>query len=165
MTFDFDLFGQTPQFFFIRGIYINCFSKFQNFCFVYDFLVVIVHVKIILPVFFILWINEHLTQFFHFFNHLAAFIASIGVELIVCLFLWHRFSPLIATIFSTTVRKRWFQRCFVNQWIVICYHTICVIFSCWFVFKFWNDDISFKRCSLKCLMKWICDLKINSILI
>ena len=38
--------------------------------------------------FFILWISEYSTQFFHFFNRFVAFIASIGVELIVCLFSW-----------------------------------------------------------------------------
>ena len=61
MTFDFDLFDQTSQFLFIRDICINCFSKFQNFCFVYDLLFVIIRVKINLSIFFILLINEYST--------------------------------------------------------------------------------------------------------
>ena len=91
MIFDFDLFGQTSQFFFIRGICINCFLKFQNFYFVYDLLFIIVCVKISLSIFFILWIDEYLTQFFCFFNRFVAFIVSIKIELIVYSFSWHRF--------------------------------------------------------------------------
>ena len=89
--FDSDLFDQTSQIFFIRGICINCFFKFQSFYFAYDLLFVIVCMKISLSILFILWISEHLTQFFHFLNCLTAFIVSIKIELIICLFLWHRF--------------------------------------------------------------------------
>ena len=61
MIFDSDLFDQMSQFFFIRGIYINRFVGFQNFFFVYDFLFVIICVKISFSIFFILWINKYLT--------------------------------------------------------------------------------------------------------
>ena len=54
MTFDFDLFDQTSQFFFIRGIRINRFLNFQNFCFVYNFLFAIIRVKVNFSIFFIL---------------------------------------------------------------------------------------------------------------
>ena len=52
---------------FFRDICINCFANFQNLCFVYDFLFVIICMKMSLLVFFILWINKYLTQFFLFF--------------------------------------------------------------------------------------------------
>ena len=91
ITFDFDLFDQTSQFFFIRDICINHFMKFQNFCFVYIFLFVIVYIKINFSIFFILWINKYLTQFFHFFNHLSAFIAWTKIESIMQSFSQHHF--------------------------------------------------------------------------
>ena len=91
MIFDFDSFDQMSQFFLIRDIHINRFLKFQNLCFAYNLLFAVVRVKIRFSIFFILWIDEHLTQFFHFFIHFAAFIISIEIQLIVCLFSRHLF--------------------------------------------------------------------------
>ena len=91
MIFDFDSFDETSQFFFIRGIRINRFLKFQNLCFAYDLLFAVVCVKISFSIFFILWIDEHLAQFFHFFNRLTAFIVSIKIELIMCSLSRHHF--------------------------------------------------------------------------
>ena len=61
MIFDFDLFNQTSQFLFIYNICINRFVKFQNFCFAYNHLFTIIHIKINVSIFFILWINEYST--------------------------------------------------------------------------------------------------------
>ena len=90
MTFDSDLFDQTPQFFFIRGICINRFLKFQSLRFVYDLLLAVVRVEVSLPISFILWIGEHSTQLSRLLNRLAAFIAPIGVGPIVCSLPRHR---------------------------------------------------------------------------